>query len=196
MKKGRPRGFDEDVALRKALELFWSHGYEGVSINMLCKEIGINVPSLYSAFGNKKDLFLGAAGLYEKEIDRILNEAFAKETPNEMIRSFLESQIKLVCGENKHRGCFLIQSALVTSPENYELSSYLSSIRLRLGEKIGRKLQEYKAKGMEIKGADPVTLAAQVMTLSSGLSVLAKSGFNRDKLNQTLDTSLEMMHAA
>ncbi len=63
---GRPRAFDMEKALQKALEVFWRKGYEGASLPDLCEAMGINKPSLYAAFGNKEQLFLKAIELVRK----------------------------------------------------------------------------------------------------------------------------------
>ncbi|BCJ58121.1 hypothetical protein Jiend_15430 [Micromonospora endophytica] len=62
--RGRPRSFDRDVALRRAMEVFWRHGYQGASMTALTAAMGINSPSLYAAFGSKEALFRAAVALY------------------------------------------------------------------------------------------------------------------------------------
>lgn len=64
--RGRPRNFDRDQALRKAMEVFWSKGYEGASLTDLTAAMGINSPSLYGAFGSKEALFREAVELYRQ----------------------------------------------------------------------------------------------------------------------------------
>ena len=61
---GRPRAFDVDEALDRALEVFWRKGYEGASLPDLTEAMGINRPSLYAAFGNKEALFRKAIDRY------------------------------------------------------------------------------------------------------------------------------------
>lgn len=61
---GRPPSFDRAVALEQAMLLFWRHGYEATSLSDLTRALGVTPPSIYSAFGNKKALFLEAVGLY------------------------------------------------------------------------------------------------------------------------------------
>ena len=63
-KIGRPRNFDVDDALKKAMLLFWEHGFETTSMTLLSKHMGMNAPSIYAAFGDKKSLFLKALDLY------------------------------------------------------------------------------------------------------------------------------------
>lgn len=65
---GRPREFDPDLALQKALEVFWKKGYEGASLPDLTEAMGINKPSIYATFGNKEQLFLKAIELYETQV--------------------------------------------------------------------------------------------------------------------------------
>jgi AcrR family transcriptional regulator len=63
-KKGRPLSFDRDEALHKAMLLFWEHGYEATSLNDITAALAVKPSSIYSAFGDKKRLFLDAVGLY------------------------------------------------------------------------------------------------------------------------------------
>jgi AcrR family transcriptional regulator len=80
-RRGRPRGFDRDEALRRAMQVFWERGYEGTSISDLTAVMGINSPSLYAAFGSKEKLFREAIGLYDttdgSASERALREAEA-----------------------------------------------------------------------------------------------------------------------
>src|SRR5712691_8727030 len=72
---GRPRAFDPDAALDRAMHVFWAKGYEGASLSDLTRAMRINRPSLYAAFGNKEQLF-------RKVLDRYMDgpvENFSKE---------------------------------------------------------------------------------------------------------------------
>ena len=78
MQRGRPRNFDKAEALDAALELFWKHGYEGTSMAMLTESIGVNVASLYAAFGNKESLFVQCVERYS-ELNGDLYHEFTQE---------------------------------------------------------------------------------------------------------------------
>src|ERR1700755_1312233 len=62
--RGRPRSFDEDDALKKATQVFWSKGYDGVTIDDLVEGMGVGRPSLYAVFGDKRAIFLRALKAY------------------------------------------------------------------------------------------------------------------------------------
>src|SRR5580700_8501585 len=68
--RGRPRAFDPDVALERAMHVFWAKGYEGAALSDLTRAMRINRPSLYAAFGNKEQLF-------RKVLDRYMNGPLA-----------------------------------------------------------------------------------------------------------------------
>ena len=72
--RGRPRGFDRDKALRRAMELFWRHGYEGVSMADLTAAMGIAAPSLYAAFSSKEALFRAVIVVLTERITAELTE--------------------------------------------------------------------------------------------------------------------------
>src|ERR1041385_9186170 len=62
--RGRPRSFDEGEALEKAIQVFWSKGYDGVTIDDLVAGMGVGRPSLYAVFGDKRMLFLRVLRAY------------------------------------------------------------------------------------------------------------------------------------
>ena len=65
-RRGRPRAYDPDVALSRAVETFWAHGYAGTSLDDLSAAMGMNRPSLYAAFGDKRDLYLKSLAFYRQ----------------------------------------------------------------------------------------------------------------------------------
>src|SRR5690349_10149725 len=83
--RGRPRAFDIDDALERAMEVFWRKGYEGASLPDLTKAMGINRPSMYAAFGNKEALFRLALDRYAQGPARYVSEALAAPTAREAI---------------------------------------------------------------------------------------------------------------
>src|SRR5687768_6496571 len=114
MSRGRPRTFDKQEALDTALRLFWRHGYEGTSISSLAQAIGVTMPSLYLAFGNKESLFMQAVERYGQYNGTLYEKAFAKKSAREVARSILLGEVDLVLGKDTPDGCLMVHGALAT----------------------------------------------------------------------------------
>src|SRR5260370_18212884 len=94
--KGRPREFDADEALERALELFWRQGYEGTSLGELTAAMGINPPSLYAAFGNKESLFRKALDRYVGAGMPFLPPPLEEPTPRPALRPPVRAHLALL----------------------------------------------------------------------------------------------------
>lgn len=191
MAKGRPRKFDTEQALDIALKLFWTHGYEGVSISMLADALGINVPSLYSAFGNKESLFIKTVERYTQLNSALYYNAVKEPTSYEVVKSILEGEVELVTQQDCPHGCMMIQGALVTSPAAESIREMMIDMR-RMGEEwLAERFQKAKDEGDLPPQSDPAILACYVMVINSGLAIQAKSGVPREKLLQIVDIAMK-----
>src|SRR5437660_6287285 len=109
---GRPREFDVEAALDRALEVFWRKGYEGASLPDLTRAMGINRPSLYAAFGNKEGLFRKALDRYAEGPAAYVREALNEPTARAVAERMLGEAIGLLTAPRNPRGCFImVQSA-------------------------------------------------------------------------------------
>src|SRR6185312_6508146 len=95
-KRGRPRAFDAERALDRALNVFWRKGYEGASLPELTKAMGINRPSLYAAFGNKEALFKKALDRYASGPAGYVGRALAAPTARGVFEALLEGAIGMM----------------------------------------------------------------------------------------------------
>ena len=109
---GRPREFDVELALDKALDVFWRNGYEGASIADLTAAMGINPPSLYAAFGNKAGLFRRALDRYAELRTRFWHEAEEATTARGMVEHLLRKSADFLTEKCNPPGCMLVRSAL------------------------------------------------------------------------------------
>src|SRR5687767_6665585 len=110
---GRPRAFDTDKALDHALLVFWRKGYEGASLSELTKAMGINRPSLYAAFGDKKALFRKALDRYMEGPAAYVREALNEPTARAVVERLLGGAADLLTDPRTPQGCLTVQSALV-----------------------------------------------------------------------------------
>src|SRR5262245_55016065 len=112
MAVGRPRAFDMDRALDRALKVFWRKGYEGATLPDLTKAMGINRPSLYAAFGNKEELFRKAIDRYVEGPACHTRLALEEPTARGAVERLWRATIDLVTDARNPRGCFIVQGAL------------------------------------------------------------------------------------
>jgi AcrR family transcriptional regulator len=190
MVRGRPRKFDMEQALDTALKLFWRHGYEGASVALLARAIGVNVPSLYAAFGNKEALFLKAVERYSTVNGGFYHEALNKKTAREVARHILDHEVKLVTLPDAPDGCLMVQGALVTSPNSENIQKMMSGMRRTAEKWMADRFKRAKQEGDLPPDADPAALAGYLMTLNSGLAVQAKSGAGRKELKKVVEIVL------
>jgi AcrR family transcriptional regulator len=190
MPRGRPRSFDLDAALDVALRLFWRHGYEGTSIAAVAQAVGITIPSLYAAFGNKESLFLRAVEHYGRYAGRLYEEAFRASSAKAAARAVLMGEIELVCGRGTPEGCFMVQSALATSPESEIVREEMARLRRQAEAEVARCFARFHSAGGLPAGWEPKPLAAYVMTVAAGLAVQAKSGMPRAQLIRVAETAM------
>jgi len=189
--RGRPRAFDRDEALRQAMRLFWSCGYEGTSIADLTAAMGINKPSLYAAFGCKEALFREAVALYDRVesegVTRALQEA---PTARAAVEALLRVNAAAYSDPEKPAGCMVVLSALLGTPENEALRAALAENRRQGQAALRRRLEQGVGEGELPPGTDTARLAAFYTTLLQGLSVQARDGASRAALEAVVEAGL------
>jgi AcrR family transcriptional regulator len=186
---GRPREFDVEQALERAMELFWRHGYEGTSLADLTAALGITRPSLYAAFDSKQALFLRALDLYESRAG-YRQAALAAPTAESYARALLEGAANLHGDEKNPPGCLGVQGALACAPQSDAVRRELIR-RRRLGESAIRiRLTRAKADGDLPKGADPADLARYLSVVIYGITIQAAGGATRAELRRVARLAL------
>lgn len=189
--RGRPRAFDRDEALRRAMRLFWTCGYEGASINDLAEAMGINKPSLYAAFGSKEALFREAIALYEREEGEPVQAALqGARTAREGIGESLRVNARAFTDPGKPRGCMVVLSALVSGPANGAVCTLLAENRMEVEENYRRRIERGIAEGDVPAAADTLRMAAFYAAVQNGLSVLARDGASVEHLLGVVDSAM------
>jgi AcrR family transcriptional regulator len=175
--RGRPRTFDPDVALRKALDVFWERGYEGTSLSDLAEAMGIRSASIYAYFGSKEDLFRQVMSLYGATAGepprRALREgATAREAIHAMLRATAD---QITHPEHPHY-CMLILAAPTGAVENHAVRQFLADGRQGMYEEIRQRLAD------DVPPARLDAVARYYTTVVQGLSVQARDGATRAEL--------------
>lgn len=192
MQTGRPRAFDIDQALDRALRVFWEKGYEGASLPELTAAMGINRPSLYAAFGNKEALFRKALDRYTQgPAACAAGQALAKPCVRQAVESLLLGNIAALTDPANPRGCLMVQGALSCGDEHAEIRNELACRRAKNEAAIRERLEKARAEGDLLPDASPADLARFVSTLLQGFSVQAAGGATREELEAVARLALE-----
>lgn len=186
---GRPREFDMNKALQRAMELFWRQGYEGTSLADLTRELGITRPSLYAAFESKEALFLRALDLYEARAG-YREAALTASTASAYARALLEGAADLHSDKKNPPGCLGVQGALACAPQSDAIRMELIR-RRKIGESIIRdRLKRFRAEGDLPPDADPADLARYLSIVIYGITVQAAGGATRKELRSVVELAL------
>jgi AcrR family transcriptional regulator len=190
MPAGRPRTFDADKALDRAVEVFWRQGYEGASLSDLTAAMGVNRPSLYATFGTKEQLFEKALRRYAEIDMEYARTALAAPTAHEVAEEFLRRNAEALTLPDRPAGCFSIQAGLSCSPDNQSISEILATAR-RAGEQaMADRFARAVREGDLPADTDPADLARYITVVSEGQAVHAAAGADREGLRRVAEIAL------
>lgn len=180
--RGRPLTFNRDDALEQAMLLFWKHGYESTSVGDLTKAMGITAPSLYAAFGNKKQLFLEAVDRYLARQIESLTLFHDATTAREAAHHLLLTSATLFTGSDTPAGCLVTSATISCSSAAEDVQIALREIRKQVEAELLEKIEHDVAAGK--LGPEPAArpLAALCMAVVEGMSTLARDGATRSEL--------------
>jgi AcrR family transcriptional regulator len=190
MPLGRPRAFDIDKALDRALDVFWRKGYEGASLPDLTKAMGINRPSLYAAFGNKEALFRKALDRYAEGPAGYVFEALNEPTARAAVERLLFGGIDLVTDPRNPHGCLMVHGALACGEAGDCIRQELASRRAAGQTALRKRFERARAEGDLPPDSNPADLARYIVTVMHGMAVQAASGASRKQLRRVAETAL------
>ncbi len=183
--RGRPRGFDREVALEAATRLFWRKGYAATSISDLTEAMGIGSPSLYAAFGCKEKLYDEALRHYRERYESVVWGNFtAASTTREAVAALLmDSAAALTgyCGQGYPLGCMVTLSA-VGSEGHVELGERVCAIRALVVTMVEERLRRGVEEGELAADTDIPGLARFFVAVQNGMSIQARDGAGRAEL--------------
>jgi AcrR family transcriptional regulator len=188
---GRPREFDTDAALEKAMRLFWAKGYEGTSVADLTETLRISRPSLYAAFGDKQSLFRAALERYAAGPAGYVAAALAQPTACEVAEHLLRGAADLQASSSNPGGCLTVSGAIACGDEAEPVRQALNAHRTAGVALLRRRFEQAKAEHDLPKDSDPAALARFVAAVVYGMAVLASGGASRKELEQVIRTAMK-----
>lgn len=188
--RGRPTNFDHEVALEKALQVFWSRGYEGASMSELTAALGINKPSIYAAFGNKEDLFRKALAKYLAGPAAFIGEAMSEPTARQVVEKFLIQAVDFFSDESTPDGCMIVQGALTCSAGSAFIQQELVAYRKSYEDALAQRFEQAITQGDLPAHVNAAALAKYLTTIHQGMSVQATSGATKEELLAIIEIAL------
>jgi len=189
--RGRPRSFDRDAALARAMRLFWERGYQATSVAELTVAMGIAAPSLYAAFGSKEELFKEAVRLYvEREGapgQRVLRDA---PTARDAVSGLLRHHADAYTAPDDPAGCLVVLGATHCTDEGAGARDFLVEQRRADMADLRARLARGVDDGDVPASADLDAVAAYCTAVLYGLSVHARDGLTRQQLHAVVDVAL------
>ncbi|ETK31962.1 TetR/AcrR family transcriptional regulator [Microbispora sp. ATCC PTA-5024] len=186
---GRTRAFDRDAALERALEEFWRNGYEATSIAGLTAVMGINPPSLYAAFGDKRSLFGEAVRRYQETHGAFSARALSEEpTAGRAVERLLREAARIYTDPAHPPGCLIIFAGVNTTDAG--VAADLRGHREAGRRQIRRRIEEDVEAGVLPPDADAHGLATFYAAALQGMSAQARDGATRDDLDAVATLAL------
>lgn len=190
----RPKEFNPDDAIEKAMHVFWHKGYEATSMEDLLTAMNLNRGSLYDTFGDKRQLFLQVIDRY---CHGFVSEKFSLlDQPGPALptlRRFIHGMIEGALADPQRRGCFIANTVMELSPHEKDIAEKVSRI-MKMGEDAFFKvLARAKAQGELGPDKDPRSLARFLTTMMQGTIVMIKAGASADRVQQTAETALSIL---
>lgn len=187
---GRPRTFNRDEALERAMHVFWQRGFEGASLNDLTTAMGIQPASLYAAFGNKQALFEQALARYLAGPVAFMHAALAEPSAYGVAERILRQTAEFLTERSSRRGCMTIQAALVGGKEAEPVRRKLIALRVKGQAALRQRFEWAKTQGDLPKNANAADLARFITAVFQGMTVQAINGASRDELLRIAEIAL------
>ena len=190
----RPREFNRNDALEKAMQAFWSRGYEATSLNDLTRIMGLSKSSLYDTFGCKRDLFLQSIDYYKDNVTARVRQALHVDAPaNHVIASLLNRAVDRIVDSEGRRGCLLNNTAVELGMCDAEIAKRCAS-GLAVMEDT---MHQLVLRGQQEGAINPVKNAralARFLTSSiNGIFVMGKANPDRTMLNDIAEVALSAL---
>ena len=185
-RRGRPRAYDPEAALKQATDTFWRAGYSGTSLDSIAAATGMNPPSLYAAFGNKHALYLEALAHYWELSLAATREALAEDRPlGESLMLAYDAALSIYfSGKGSARGCFVIGTAVTETLEDAEIRKSVAAGLRAIDADFEARFRAARDQG-ELKGdADPAALAILASATMHSIAIRARAGTPRAELRE------------
>ena len=197
-RRGRPRAYQPEVALGKALDLFRKDGFAATSLDDLSAATGMNRPSLYGAFGDKRELYIKSYARYRADARAAMQEIFRKELPirERLARIYAVALDIYLSGEAGPRGCFTVMTAASEAVADPEIRAMVLEGFFELDKAFAACFRLAKEKGELPSSADPSVLAQLASATIHTIAIRARARVPRKDLEAIVKGAVDVMCGA
>jgi len=175
--RGRPREFDPQLALQKAMPLFWQKGLSATSLDDLSSAMAMNRPSIYNAFGNKEAIYRKVLAQFCGQLSMAIESALS-QTPDikQGLMKFYDLAVDLYCGTDPSLGCLMMCTAPVETAAHPEVRKDLETLISTVDDRLQQHLQYAAQKGALKRGLDTELTAQLLQAVLHSLALRARAG--------------------
>ncbi|WP_295695388.1 TetR/AcrR family transcriptional regulator [Lapillicoccus sp.] len=187
---GRPRSFDDDVVIERAMEVFWTHGYANTSPAHLADATGIAKGSLYNAFNSKRELFDRALARYDEQVSELAGELLSRPGPTrECLRAALRFIVDLDRAQQSPRGCLVGNTAVELAGHDPQVARTIRAMQDRQTAALTARIEQGQRAGDVGPEVDARAIAEFLATTLAGLRVMAMT-HEAPTLHRVIDSAL------
>jgi AcrR family transcriptional regulator len=192
--RGRPRQFDEELALEAAGQVFWTKGFSAASLDDLSAAMGMNRPSIYRAFGDKDAIYRKALMQFCQGMEAAFARTMlAEEDIRKALTRFYREALATYTAGEKPRGCMVMSTAVAAATCHAEIQADLLMIIRELDKKMTMRLQQAVDDGQLPSSFDAGGRAAIAQSLLHSLSLRARAGETQRQLRRIIKTGVEVV---
>jgi AcrR family transcriptional regulator len=196
-RRGRPRAYEPDVALAKALDLFRKDGFAATSLDDLSAATGMNRPSLYGAFGDKRELYIKSYQRYRNDARAAMIEVFRSEQPiRERLKRIFAIALDIYLGGESPRGCFTVMTAASEAVADPDIRAMVLKGFVELDKAFITCFRRAKEKGELSDRADPLVLGHLASATIHTIAIRARARVPRKELEAIVDGAIDVMCGA
>ena len=195
--RGRPRAFDRDEVLDRAMVTFWACGYSGASVDNITDSMGINRPSLYATFGSKHNLFMEVIDRYASTLGRLPFSALNSDMDaRKVVAAYFEACIRCVTLKGKPRGCLIANVATIEAETDAQVREKLSRMFADTDRAMTDFFRAAQDDGRLSGQHDPQALARMIVSITHSLATRARAGASRKQLSVLADDFMAVLFPA
>jgi TetR/AcrR family transcriptional regulator, copper-responsive repressor len=193
--RGRPRQYDPERALADAAKVFWKKGYAGTSLDDLVAATGMNRPSLYAAFGDKRDLYLKTLGRYRDQ-SRAMTVRLLDDNPTLRIflKRFYDTALDIyLSGGDEARGCYSISTAPAQATIDPAVRAFLAESVASTDAFLSGLIRSARDRGEIAANAEPSALAQVATATLHTIAVRSRAGVPRKQLQALAAGTIDLI---